>query len=95
MAGSLTGGSPLVVGAVINGPNNSKLFSSLDPVGRACPPEEGDTFSLFTGRDTRYMDDVRTWQTSEPAVDMVALSPIVFAEQFAEMPLSMTHSKRR
>jgi hypothetical protein len=81
LAGSLTGGSPIVRGAVVNGPNASSEFTGLSSVGKACPPAGGDKFSAFTGKSTRYMDDVRTWQSSEPALDMSALGPIVFAEQ--------------
>jgi endoglucanase len=81
LVGSLSGGSPILRGAVVNGPNASSEFSGLDSVGRTCPTNGVDRFSDFTGKNTRYMDDVRTWQSSEPALDMSALTAIVFAEQ--------------
>ncbi|HEU4322639.1 MAG TPA: glycoside hydrolase family 9 protein [Roseiflexaceae bacterium] len=81
LAGSLNGTGQILRGAVVNGPNEQSLFSGLGDVGRRCPTDGVDRFGAFTGQSTRYMDDVRTWQSSEPALDMAALSPIVFAEQ--------------
>jgi len=83
LSGSLSGGSPILLGAVVNGPNSVDEFTDISDVGIKCPANGKDPFSKFTGKDTRYMDDVRTWQSSEPALDMSALSPIMFAEQFS------------
>jgi endoglucanase len=82
LAGSLSGGTKVLLGAVVNGPNDSTLFSSIDPLSdgmRQCPTGGGDAFSQFTGHGSRFMDDVRVWQSDEPALDMTATSLLAFA----------------
>jgi endoglucanase len=73
LSGSTTGTSPIDVGAVVNGPNDQSQFDSglgdLQDGMKACPAS-GDPFSAFTGHGSRYVDDVRSWQSSEPALDM-------------------------
>lgn len=83
LSGTLNGTTPYLRGAVVNGPNDSSVFdgSGVPDGGRACPADGVDRFSAFTGKSTRYVDNVGAWQSSEPALDMAALSPIVFAEQ--------------
>jgi endoglucanase len=83
---SSTGSAPVLTGAVVNGPNNPSQF--VDGLGgftdgMARCPAGGDRFSAFTGHDGRYVDDVRSWQTSEPAIDMTASAVIGAALQQA------------
>ncbi|SDI97912.1 glycoside hydrolase family 9 protein [Nonomuraea jiangxiensis] len=65
-------------GAVVNGPNSAELFE--DGLGGrfdempACPPDEVDRYEEFTGRGSRFVDDVRSWQASEPADDFAAVA---------------------
>src|SRR5215217_6015897 len=42
--------------------------------GVACPPDASDRYSQFTGHGSRYVDDVRSWQTAEPADDFAAIA---------------------
>lgn len=70
-------GRPLT-GAVVNGPNSADLFEdglgdNLDGM-RPCPADGVDRFNEFTGRGSRYVDDVRSWQASEPADDFAAIA---------------------
>ncbi|BBA97289.1 putative secreted hydrolase [Actinacidiphila reveromycinica] len=83
--GNLAGGSdgrpPLEVGAVVNGPNGSDQFEGglgdyLDGMRRC--PAGGDSFARFTGHGSTYADDVRSWQSSEPALDMDASGVLAF-----------------
>ncbi|SEF47433.1 endoglucanase [Actinacidiphila yanglinensis] len=81
LAGSLDGKRPLEVGAIVNGPNGSGQFEGglgdyLDGM-RACPPS-GEPFAAFTGHGSTYADDVRSWQSSEPALDMDASGLLAF-----------------
>ncbi|WNI15403.1 glycoside hydrolase family 9 protein [Actinacidiphila sp. ITFR-21] len=81
LAGSLDGGRPLEVGAVVNGPNGSAQFEDglgdyLDGM-RPCPAAD-DPFAAFTGHGSTYTDDVRSWQSSEPALDMDASGLLAF-----------------
>ena len=81
LAGSLNGSRPLEVGAIVNGPNGSGQFEGglgdyLDGM-RPCPPS-GSPYAAFTGHGSTYADDVRSWQSSEPALDMDASGLLAF-----------------
>lgn len=83
LSGSLDGRLPVLRGAVVNGPNGAGIFqgglgSLLDGM-RRCPPHGGDAFARFTGRGSRFVDDVRAWQTDEPAIDFTATAALAFA----------------
>ncbi|HKT03843.1 MAG TPA: glycoside hydrolase family 9 protein, partial [Rugosimonospora sp.] len=74
LSGSTDGGPPVVRGAVVNGPNDPGQFSgglgAYQDGMAPCPPSGADPFAAFTGHGSRYVDDVRAWQTAEPALDM-------------------------
>ncbi|NAS24384.1 hypothetical protein GT755_22180 [Herbidospora sp. NEAU-GS84] len=65
-------------GAVVNGPNSADLFE--DGLGGhfdempPCPPNGVDVYHEFTGHGSRFVDDVRSWQASEPADDFAAIA---------------------
>ncbi len=59
------------VGAVVNGPNGTSNFSGgLGSLQTGMVKCENDSFTTFTGHGSEYVDDVRSWQSSEPALDM-------------------------
>jgi hypothetical protein len=63
--------SAVDVGAVVNGPNGSSNFSGgLGSLQSGMVKCENDSFTTFTGKGSEYVDDVRSWQSSEPALDM-------------------------
>ncbi|GAA2880434.1 glycoside hydrolase family 9 protein [Streptosporangium fragile] len=76
--GRVDGRRPLATGAVVNGPNSEDLFK--DGLGghfeemKPCPGDGVDRYEEFTGRGSRYVDDVRSWQASEPADDFAAIA---------------------
>lgn len=83
LSGSLDGRPPILRGAVVNGPNAASIFQGgldglLDGM-RRCPVHGGEAFARFTGRGSRYVDDVRAWQTDEPAIDFTATAALAFA----------------
>ena len=84
LSGSTNGKAPVDTGAVVNGPNGSGNFSgglgSLQDGMKKC---ENDGFTAFTGHGSEYVDDVRSWQTSEPALDMTGAAIIAGALQEA------------
>ncbi len=41
---------------------------------KPCPADGVDRYEEFTGRGSRYVDDVRSWQASEPADDFAAIA---------------------
>jgi len=68
----------VLTGGVVNGPNSAGLFEdglgdNLDNM-KPCPADGVDQFNQFTGRGSRYVDDVRSWQASEPADDFAAIA---------------------
>ena len=73
-----------LVGAVVNGPNDKGLFSDglgeFFDEGRDC---HTGGYGAFSGRGSRYVDDVRSWQTVEPAIDFTAAATLAFALQAA------------
>ncbi|MEI8408684.1 MULTISPECIES: glycoside hydrolase family 9 protein [unclassified Kribbella] len=67
-----------LTGAVVNGPNSEDLFADglgghLDGMN-PCPADGVDRYDEFTGHGSRYVDDVRSWQASEPADDFAAIA---------------------
>jgi hypothetical protein len=69
-------------GAVVNGPNDKTLFADglgeFFDEGRTCPRGR-DRYAKYTGHGSRYVDDVRSWQTVEPAIDFTAAAALALA----------------
>jgi glycosyl hydrolase family 9/cellulase-like Ig domain-containing protein len=69
-------------GAVVNGPNDRSLFAGglgeFFEEGRTCPRGR-DRYAKYTGRGSRYVDDVRSWQTVEPAIDFTAAAVLALS----------------
>ena len=80
LVGSLDGSPPILAGAAVEGPNS---FAATGTVGGmiACPPDGSDRFAQFNGNTTVYRDNVESWSTVEPAIDLTASSPLAFAWQ--------------
>ena len=83
--------SAVDVGAVVNGPNGSSNFSGgLGSLMTGMVKCENDSFTTFTGHSSEYVDDVRSWQSSEPALDMSG--SLVLAGALQDSLLSGTSS---
>jgi endoglucanase len=73
------------IGAVVNGPNNVSNFE--DGLGDyqdgmvPCPANGADPYDQFSTVDSRFVDDVRSWQTDEPALDMTGSAILGLALQ--------------
>jgi endoglucanase len=82
LSGGPDGAPPLLRGAVVNGPNSADLFK--DGLGEffdnapACPTNGQDAYAQFTGHGSQFVDDVRSWQTVEPAIDFTATAALAF-----------------
>ncbi|HEV2635372.1 MAG TPA: glycoside hydrolase family 9 protein [Actinocrinis sp.] len=71
---------PVDVGAVVNGPNGTDNFSGgLGSLQDGMVKCENDSFTTFTGHGAEYVDDVRSWQSSEPALDMTGSAVLASA----------------
>jgi endoglucanase len=83
LIGSLDGIPPVLAGAAVEGPNSFAAHGRL-PRMRACPPDGVDRFARFNGSDSSvYRDNVQSYSTVEPAIDLTASSPLAFARQAA------------
>jgi endoglucanase len=81
IVGSLDGAPPVLRGAAVEGPNSFAARGTLPGMLR-CPAGGGDPFRPFDSRAI-YRDDVQSYSTVEPAIDLTATSPLAFARQAA------------
>jgi endoglucanase len=81
LAGSLDGTPPVLNGAAVEGPNGT-LYSGFLTGMRNCPPDNSDPFAQFNS-NAKFKDDIESFSTVEPAVDLTATSPLAFARQAA------------
>jgi endoglucanase len=84
IAGSHDGKRPLLAGAVVEGPNSFAAVGFV-PNMRACATNApGDVpYSAFRGHKAVFRDNVQSYSTVEPAIDLTSLSPMAFAWQEA------------
>ena len=81
LAGSLDGTAPVLAGAVVEGPNKTTSKGLVSGM-RTCPANGVDTFAQFNATAT-FTDNVQSWSTDEPAIDLSATSPLAMARQAA------------
>lgn len=82
LAGHLNGTQPVLNGAVVEGPNSAASTGALDGM-RACPVGGGDAYAAFNGRGAVFRDNVQSYTTVEPAIDLTAPSLLMFAWRMA------------
>jgi endoglucanase len=84
LVGSHNGAPPVLAGAAVEGPN-SFAASGTVPNMRACsssgPP--GQPFAAFSGHGALYEDNVQSYSTNEPAIDLTSMTPLAFSWQIA------------
>jgi endoglucanase len=81
LAGSLDGTAPILAGAVVEGPNASAASGVVPPM-RLCPGNGADRSRPFDAAAV-FKDDVQSYSTTEPAIDLTATSPLAFAREAA------------
>ena len=82
LVGSLDGSPPVLLGAGVEGPNSIAARGLVTGM-RACPANGADSFAQFNGSGAVYKDDVQSFSTTEPAIDLTVNSPLAFARQAA------------
>ncbi len=82
LAGSLDGSPPILAGAAVEGPNKVSSRGLVSGMV-TCPPNGVDQFAPFNGSSALFQDNVQSWSTDEPAIDLTATSPLAFAWQIA------------
>ena len=55
------------------------MYSGFQTGMRNCPADDSDPFAQFNGSHAKFKDDIESFSTVEPAVDLTATSPLAFA----------------
>jgi endoglucanase len=85
-----SGGTPVLWGAASEGPAYAATSGLLDDM-LACPANGVDTFAKFNGNDGAYnpgavavyQDNVQSYSTTEPAIDLTATSFLMWSWRIA------------
>jgi endoglucanase len=85
LVGSLNGAEPLLRGAAVEGPNSIATKGALSGM-IACPTNGVDAFAQFNGNGAVFKDNVQSYSTVEPAVDLTAASFLAFSWTIAGAP---------
>jgi len=78
LSGDLNGGRKVLVGAVVNGPNGADLFSDLGEMPAGSDPCTKDYTKQFDSATSVFADDLRSWPSSEPAIDFTSMASLAF-----------------
>jgi endoglucanase len=103
LAGALdgtSGGTPILWGAASEGPASGATSGTLQGM-ILCPANGVDTFKIFNGNDGKYdssqvavyRDNVQSYSTTEPAIDLTATSFLMFSWRMAGRPSFWTSSE--
>jgi endoglucanase len=78
-------GPPFLSGAAVEGPNS---FAATGVVSGmvTCPPNGVDVFAQFNSKKAVYQDNVQSFSTVEPAIDLTASSFLAFSWEMAGAP---------
>jgi endoglucanase len=85
LIGSLDGSAPVLRGAVVEGPNSASTKGLVSGM-RTCPVNGVDVFAQFNGNGAVFQDNVQSYSTVEPAIDLSASSFLAFAWTVAGAP---------
>jgi endoglucanase len=88
-----SGGTPVLWGAASEGPANSTSSGVVDGL-ILCPANGVDTFKKFNGNDGAfdksqvavYQDNVQSFTTTEPGIDLTATSFLMWSWRLAQHP---------
>jgi endoglucanase len=85
LVGSLDGTPPVLKGAAVEGPNSIATRGLVSGMV-TCPANGVDLFAPFNGNGAVFQDNVQSFSTVEPAIDLTASSPLAFAWTIAGAP---------
>ena len=88
-----SGGTPVLWGAASEGPASAATAGTLPGMNR-CPANGVDTFEIFNGNDGTYnssevavyRDNVQSYSTTEPAIDLTSTSFLMWSWRLAGAP---------
>jgi endoglucanase len=85
IVGSTNGQPPVLAGAVVEGANSFPTFGFLDGMV-PCPVGGRDVYKQFNGNGAVYKDNMQSYSTDEPAVDLTASSFLMYAWRISGGP---------
>ena len=85
IVGSTDGQPPVLAGAVVEGANSFPTFGFLDGMV-PCPVGGRDVYKQFNGNGAVYKDNMQSYSTDEPAVDLTASSFLMYAWRISGGP---------
>lgn len=85
LVGSNNGQPPILAGAAVEGPNSFAATGLVSGMV-ACPPSGVDVFKQFNGSGAVYQDNMQSFSTVEPAIDLTASSFLAFSWTIAGAP---------
>ncbi len=96
-----SGGTPILWGAASEGPANAATSGTLTNM-ILCPANGVDTFADFNGNDGTYdssdvavyKDNVQSYSTTEPAIDLTSTSFLMFSWRLAGSPEPLLKRRR-
>ena len=88
-----SGGTPILCGAASEGPGSAATSGTL-PGMNLCPKNGVDTFKIFNGNDGKYSrskeavyrDNVQSYSTTEPGIDLTSTSFLMWSWRMAGSP---------
>jgi endoglucanase len=95
-----SGGTPILWGAASEGPASGPTSGTLGGM-ILCPGTGVDEFKIFNGNDGRfngsqlavYRDNVQSYSTTEPAIDLTSTSFLMFSWRLAGRPAFWTSAR--
>jgi endoglucanase len=82
LVGSHNGRPPVLAGAAVEGPNSFAATGTVPNMRRCTANAPGDVpYSIFNGHRAVFADNVQSYSTVEPAIDLTAATPLAFAWQ--------------
>ena len=80
LAGSRDGRPPILAGAAVEGPNSYAATGTVPNMRPCAANAPGDVpYQSFDGHRAVFADNVQSYSTVEPAIDLTALTPLAFA----------------
>jgi len=82
LAGSLDGQPPVLAGATVEGPNSFAATGTVAHMRLCAANAPGDVpYAAYNGQKAVFADNVQSYSTVEPAIDLTALTPLAFSWQ--------------
>jgi endoglucanase len=82
LAGSLDGKPPVLAGAAVEGPNSFSATGTVPNMRPCAASAPGNVpYAAYNGQKAVFADNVQSYSTVEPAIDLTALTPLAFAWQ--------------